>query len=126
MKPSSPQLRFLKAVDTLATAGPVWLGDAMKSAAVGRGTAAACLRHGGPVRHDGSPSTWELTATGRKELVAVIDLSTGRPWGEDETGFDHQLPHDMNEYCPADSCSYCAGYHCGWYCEEGHRDRSAS
>lgn len=45
-----------------------------------------------------------------------IDSSTGRPWGVDEDGFDHQEPHGPNDWCPFNSCAGCGGYHCGWYC----------
>lgn len=47
-----------------------------------------------------------------------VDPTTGRPWGVDADGFDHNQPHLTQDGCWADSCSGCFGYHCGWYCSE--------
>lgn len=46
-----------------------------------------------------------------------MDPQTGRPWGIDEDGFDHNGPHDPNDWCRetcADcACGLCRGYQCG-------------
>ncbi|MGI5245051.1 hypothetical protein [Dactylosporangium sp. CA-139066] len=127
--PTPPQRRVLLAA--LTVNGPWRLGDLLTAAGdppIQRRTVAACRDRGWLVRKDGPPgaAVWDLTEVGRAEVANDIDPSTGRPWGVDESGFNHQEPHAMNEYCPGDSCSYCFGYHCGWFCEDAHNDRSSS
>lgn len=129
MHPTAAQRRLLHAA--FAARGPAALGDLLTAAgepAILQRTVTACRDRGWLVREDGPPgaAVWDITDAGRAEVANDIDPSTSRPWGVDEDGFNHNLPHPTVNGCPADSCSYCSGYHCGWFCEDAHNDRSSS
>lgn len=129
MRPTMPQRRVLLAA--VAAGGPVYLDDLLAANGgppIQRRTVTACRDRGWLVREDGPPGAkvWSVTDTGRAEIGNEVDPSTRRPWGVDEDGFDHNLPHPTVNGCPADSCSYCSAYHCSWFCEEAHNDRSSS